>query len=220
MIAAPRGVMNIEVTGSPALSVGEPLSVPSRISVVLVEEVNSGDTPCLECPHKNINIRLLAGEAKPASVTGCEDDLRSPCVGGYGTLSPSDSDPAGLAGPYDAGGPVGPDGTISPFFSDPAWPRDFAGGPFSVFVRLRRVVAFTAAHGLNATCIGMRRIFTWTWHNCGCVWCLGAQCGKARHKIVWIMFGGRMMFRGTLIRPALKRFFRRGQSDVRCGRIP
>ena len=38
-MAAPRGVMNIEVTGSPALSVGEPLSVPSRILVVLVEEV-------------------------------------------------------------------------------------------------------------------------------------------------------------------------------------
>ena len=36
--------MNIEVTGSPVLSVGEPLSVPSRISVVLVEEANSGDT--------------------------------------------------------------------------------------------------------------------------------------------------------------------------------
>ena len=38
-MAAPRGV-----TGSPALSVGEPPSVHSRISVVLVEEANSGDT--------------------------------------------------------------------------------------------------------------------------------------------------------------------------------
>ena len=87
-MAAPRGMMNIEVTGSPALSVGEPPSVPSRISVVLVEEANSGETPRLECPHEDKDIRLLAGEAKPASVTVCEDDLGSPCVGG--TLSSAD----------------------------------------------------------------------------------------------------------------------------------
>ena len=87
-MAASRGVMNIEVTGSPALSVGEPPSVPSRISVVLVEEANSGDTPRLECPREDHDIRLLAGEAKPVSVTVCEDDLGSPCVGG--TLSSSD----------------------------------------------------------------------------------------------------------------------------------
>ena len=74
-MAAPRGVMNIKVTGSPALSVGEPPSVPSRISVVLVEEAKSGDTPRLECPREDNDIRLLAGEAKPASVTVCEDDL-------------------------------------------------------------------------------------------------------------------------------------------------
>ena len=41
-------------------------------------------------------------------------------------MSPSDSDPAG---PYVAGGSVGPDGTLSPFFSDPAGPAGLAGGP-------------------------------------------------------------------------------------------
>ena len=45
--------------------------------------------------------------------------------------------------------------------------------------------------------------FTWTWHNCGGVQCLGAQCGKARHRTVCIMCGGHMMFLGTLSRPAL-----------------
>ena len=53
----------------------EPLSVPSRISVELVEEANSGDTPRLECPREDTDIRLLADKAKPASVTVCEDDL-------------------------------------------------------------------------------------------------------------------------------------------------
>ena len=33
-------------------------------------------------------------------------------VGPLGTLSPSDCHPAGPAGPYVAGGPVGPDGTF------------------------------------------------------------------------------------------------------------
>ena len=92
--------------------------------------------------------------------------------------------------------------------------------PSSDSVRLGRVVVFTATHGLSVTCIDMWQSFSWTWHNCGGVQCLGAQCGKERHMIVWIMFGGRMMFLGTLSRPALRSFFHRGQFDVRCGRIP
>ena len=50
-------------------------------------------------------------------------------------MSPFISDPAGLAGPYDAGGPVGPYGTLSPFSSDPDGPDDLyvAGGPVSPF---------------------------------------------------------------------------------------
>ena len=57
-------------------------------------------------------------------------------------------------------------------------------------VRPGRVVVFTTAHGLSVTCIDMWQSFTWTWHNCGGVQCLGAQCGKARHRTVWIMCGG------------------------------
>ena len=147
---------------SPALSVGGPPSVPSRISVVLVEEAKAEGTPCLERPREDQDMRLLAGVAKPASVTVCIDSLGSPCVGGtlsssdiagrllpvvpagisfplgpveyrpaapnaaggtvgpYGTLSPSDADPASSDGPYVAEGPVGPYGTLSPSDSDPA----------------------------------------------------------------------------------------------------
>ena len=60
-MAAPRGVIDIDVTGSPALPVGGPPSVPSRMSVVLVEEANSGDTPRLGCPCEFSDIRLLGG---------------------------------------------------------------------------------------------------------------------------------------------------------------
>ena len=31
--------------------------------------------------------------------------------------------------------------------------------------------------------------------------CPGARCGRARHRIAWIMFGGHMMYHGTLNRP-------------------
>ena len=53
----------------------------------------------------------------------------------FETLSPSDCHPAGLAGPYVAGGPVGPDGTLSPFTSDHAGPagRHVAVGPAGQF---------------------------------------------------------------------------------------
>ena len=144
------GVMDIEVTNAPELSVGGPPSVPSRISVVLVEEANAGGTPRLVCPREDQDLRLLAGVAKPASVSVCEDSLGSPCVGG--TLSSSDIagrllpvvpagisfpvgpvDPAGSDGLYVAGGPVGPYGTLSPYDSDPAGSDGLyvAGGPVS-----------------------------------------------------------------------------------------
>ena len=80
--------MYIEVTNLPELSIGEPQSVPSRISVVLVEEAKAGGTPRLGCPRVDQDLRLLAGVAKPASVTVCENSDGSPCVGG--TLSSSD----------------------------------------------------------------------------------------------------------------------------------
>ena len=72
----------MEITNSPELSVMEPQSVPSRILVVLVEEAKVGCTQCLGCPRVYHDLRLLAGMAKPASVTVCEDSYVSPCVGG------------------------------------------------------------------------------------------------------------------------------------------
>ena len=109
----------MEVTNSPLLSVGEPPSVPSRISVVLVEEAKAGGTPRLGCPRVDQDIRLLARVAKQASVTVGEDSHGSPCVGGMlsssnitGRLLPvvpagipfpvGPFDPAGLNGPYVA----------------------------------------------------------------------------------------------------------------------
>ena len=112
--------------------------------MVLVEEAKAGGTPRPECPHDDQNIRLLAGVAKPASVTVYDDSLGSPCVGG--TLSSSDSagrlppvvsagisfpvgpiDPARPDGPFVAGGPVGPFGTLSPSDCHPAGPAGPAG---------------------------------------------------------------------------------------------
>ena len=149
-IATPRGVVVIEVTNSPELSIVEP-QVPSRILVVLVEEARVGGTPCLGCPRVDQDLRLLAGVAKPASVTVCEDIHVSPCVGG--TLSSSDLagrlfpvvhagipfpvgpvGPVGLCGtlsPSDSVGPVGPYVMQSPSDFEPVGPDDpyVAGGP-------------------------------------------------------------------------------------------
>ena len=58
---------------------GAPL-VPSRISVVLVEETNAGDTSRPECPCDDQENRPLGG-------TVSEGDTRSPCGGG-GVLPP------------------------------------------------------------------------------------------------------------------------------------
>ena len=145
MIAAFLGVMNIEVTNAPGLSVGGPPLAPSWISVVLVEEAKAGGTPRFGCPREDQDIRLLAGVAMPASMTICDDSFGSPCVGG--TLFSSDIagtwylmgyhfpigavNPAGPDDLYVAGGPVGPHGTLSPSDSDPAGSDGpyVAGGP-------------------------------------------------------------------------------------------
>ena len=102
--------MDIEVTNSPDVSVVEPQSVPSRISVVLVKDAKVGGTQCLGCPRVDQD-----GVAKPASVTACEDSHVSPCAGGM--LSSSDIAgrlfpvvPAGIPFPVGPVGPVGPDG--------------------------------------------------------------------------------------------------------------
>ena len=70
----------MDVVNSPDVSVVEPQSVPSRISVVLVEEAKVGGAYGVECPRVDQDLRLLAGVAKPASVTVCEDSHLSPSV--------------------------------------------------------------------------------------------------------------------------------------------
>ena len=74
----------------------------------------------LQCPHVDQDLRLLAGMAKPASVTVCEDSHVSP--GMEGTLSSPDLAgklfpvvPAGLLLPV---GPVGPVGCIARYGGD------------------------------------------------------------------------------------------------------
>ena len=132
------------------MSVVEPQSVPSRISVVLVGEAKGGGTNRLQCPRVDQDLRLLA---MPASVPVCEDGHESPCV--EGTLSSPDFAgklfpvvpagiplPVGPVGPVDRYGmkspsdlkpvgPVGPVGTLSLFTSDTAGPDGpiVTGGP-------------------------------------------------------------------------------------------
>ena len=69
-------------TKTPALSVEGPQSVPSRISVVLVDGTMAGDTPGCECSREDEFWRPPAGETRPAgvSVGGSDDGL--PRVGG------------------------------------------------------------------------------------------------------------------------------------------
>ena len=123
---------------SPEVSVVEPQSVPSRISVVLVEEAKVGGTHMLQCPRVDQDLRLLAGVAKPARVTVCEDSHVSPGV--EGTLSSHDlagklfpGVPAGLLLPV---GPVGPDGLYgmkSPSDLETVSPDDLYTGPVGSF---------------------------------------------------------------------------------------
>ena len=80
-----------------------PQLVPSRISVLLVEETEVRCAEKLASTPEDKEVRLLAGEACPAGGN---------CIvmpGTVGTLSPSDSDSVG---------PDGPVGTLSPSDSD------------------------------------------------------------------------------------------------------
>ena len=95
-LVAPREREKMDVMNPPEVSVVEPQSAPTRISV------------------------LLAGMAKPARVTVCRDSHLSPSV--EGTLSPPDLArklflvvPAGMHLPVGPVGPVAPCGTISPY---------------------------------------------------------------------------------------------------------
>ena len=53
-------ITDSEVTNAPELSSGGPPSVPSRISMVLVDEAKAGGTPRLECPRDD-RIYTVAG---------------------------------------------------------------------------------------------------------------------------------------------------------------
>ena len=99
--------------------VGGPQSVPSRISVVLVEETEVRCAERLAAAPEDKEVRLLASMACPAGETISGSGIVMP--GTVGTLSPSDSDTMGPDGPVgtlspsdsDSVGPVGPDGTLS-----------------------------------------------------------------------------------------------------------
>ena len=72
-LAAPRQQEKMDVMNPPEVSVVEPQSAPTRISVVLVEEAKVGGAHRMECPCVDQDLRLLAGVAKPARVTVCRD---------------------------------------------------------------------------------------------------------------------------------------------------
>ena len=126
-------LLPVDVTDTPVLSVEGPRSVPSRISMVLVDGTMAGDTPGRECPRENGYWRPRAGETRPAGVSVGGGDaglprtgetLSSPDVAGRslpvvpagGSSSVGAADPAGPDGPVVAGGPVDPCGTLSPLF--------------------------------------------------------------------------------------------------------
>ena len=75
-------LLPVDVADTPTLSVGGPRSVPSRISVVLVDGTKAGGTPGRECPHEDRDLRPLAGVTRPAGVSMCGGNVESPCVGG------------------------------------------------------------------------------------------------------------------------------------------
>ena len=62
---------------------GGPPVVPSRISVMLVEETKAGDTSRPECPYDDHMRQPLAHMTGRGGVVS-EGDTRSPCGGGGG----------------------------------------------------------------------------------------------------------------------------------------
>ena len=76
------GLLPVDVTDAPTLSVEGPRSVPSRISVVLVDGTMAGDIPGRECPHEDRDLRPQAGVTKPAGVSVGGGSTGSPRIGG------------------------------------------------------------------------------------------------------------------------------------------
>ena len=135
-IAVPVEAVDMETRNSSVSSIMGPQSVPSRISVVFVEETEVRGAERLASVPVDKAVRLLAGAACPAGVTVCEDCIMMPGavgtlprltltvgpVGHVRTLSPSDSVSVGHDGPdgtlspsdFASVGPVGPVGMLSP----------------------------------------------------------------------------------------------------------
>ena len=81
----------MDAMNSPEESVVGPKPVPSQISMVLPEEAKVRDAQRVQCPRVDQYLRLLAGKAKPARVTVCDDSHLLPSVEG----TPSSPDLAG-----------------------------------------------------------------------------------------------------------------------------
>ena len=71
----------VKVTKAPTLCVEGPRSVPSRISVVLVDGTMAGDTPGRECPREDRFWRPRAGETRPVGVSVGGGNAGRPRVG-------------------------------------------------------------------------------------------------------------------------------------------
>ena len=85
-VAAPRLMKTDDISDRTELLRGGPPVVPSRISVVLVEETKAGDTSQPECPcddHKRQPPAHMTGRGGAVS----EGDTLSPCGGGGGGVA-------------------------------------------------------------------------------------------------------------------------------------
>ena len=103
------GLLPVDVTDAPTLSVEGPQSVPSRISVVRVDGTIAGDTPGRECPREDRDGRPWAGVTRPAGVSaggGSAGSLRGgtlPSLDAAGSLLPgvpTGDPPRGCCEPY------------------------------------------------------------------------------------------------------------------------
>ena len=89
------GLLPVDVTDAPTLSVEGPQSVPSGISVVRVDGTIAEDTPGWECPREDPDWRPRAGVMRPAGVSvgsGSAGSLRGgtlPSLDVAGSLLPA-----------------------------------------------------------------------------------------------------------------------------------
>ena len=135
-------LLPVDVTKTPTLSVEVPRSVPSRISVVLVDGTMAGDTPERECLREDGIWRLRAGETRPAGMSVGGGDAGLPRVGetlssldvagrfplvvpAGGSSSVGTANPVGSNGPVVAGSSIDPCETLSPLFYDALGPLEY-----------------------------------------------------------------------------------------------